>query len=89
MRVEETEKQMKEVEVVTYSCNLCDKCNEEIVKDVYDAFECFITHKTGNTYPTVGSYEEQKVELCKKCSVELISLLKQNGYRVIDSEWDW
>ena len=90
MRVIKKEKRMKEVDVTIEDYNLCDKCNEKIEKeDSYDAFECEFIHKTGSSYPEGGSGEKQEMELCQKCAVELVALLRTNGYRVTDSEWDW
>lgn len=89
MRVTKKVKQMREVEVTVENYNLCDKCNERIeTEDCWDAFKCEFIHKTGAIYPEVGSGERQKAELCQKCAIELVSLLRENGYRVIDSEWD-
>jgi hypothetical protein len=90
MQVIKKEKRMKEVDVTIEDYNLCDKCNEKIKKeDSYDDFECEFIHKTGSSYPDGGSGEKQEMELCKKCAVELVALLRTNGYRVTDSEWDW
>ena len=89
MRVVRTEKQMKEVEVTLEYYSLCDKCNCKIENDTYDAFECEIIHKTGNCYPESGDGEAQTVELCDKCAIELVELLKTNGYRITDSKWDY
>jgi hypothetical protein len=36
-----------------------------------------------------GSGEKQEMELCQNCAVKLVDLLRANGYRVTDSEWDW
>ena len=90
MRVVKKEKRMKEVEVILEDFNLCDKCNCKIEKeDSYDSFECEFTHKTGSSYPEGGSGEKQEMELCQKCAVECVELLRANGYRITDSEWDW
>jgi hypothetical protein len=90
MQVIKKVKQMKEVEVTIENYNLCDKCNEKIeTEDNYDAFECEFIHKIGSSYPEGGSGEKQEMELCQKCAVELVALLRANGYRVTDSEWDW
>ena len=87
MRVVKKEKIMKEVEVTSESYTLCDKCNCKIEKDRFDAFECEFVHKTGSSFPE-GSYgEQQEMELCQKCAVELVELLRSNGYKLIDSEW--
>lgn len=89
MQVIKTERRVQEVKVVVESYSLCDKCNEKIKTDNYDAFECEFTHKTGSSYPDGGSGSIQEMELCQKCAVEFVELLRQNGYRVTDSEWDW
>jgi hypothetical protein len=90
MRVLKKEKIMKEVVVTLEDYNLCDKCNCEIKKDdIYDAFECKVLHRTGEKYPEGWNGEKQEVELCQKCAVDLIELLRLNGYRITDSEWDW
>lgn len=89
MQVLKKELRTQEVEVVVESYSLCDKCNEKIKTDNYDAFECEFSHKTGSSYPDGGSGNLQELELCQKCAVELVELLRQNGYRVNDSEWDW
>jgi NMD protein affecting ribosome stability and mRNA decay len=89
MQVIKKEKQMKEVDVTIESYTLCDKCNEKIKTGSYDSFECEFIHKTGSSYPEGGSGEQQEMELCQKCAVELVDLLRANGYRVNDSEWDW
>ena len=88
MKVIETEKQMKEVDVTIGSYTYCDKCNEEIKTDNYDAFECSLIHKTGSVYPEGGSGEKQEMELCQKCAIDLVALLRENGYRVSDFDWD-
>jgi hypothetical protein len=80
---------MQEVEVIVENYHLCDKCNKKITKQNYDAFECDFTHKTGDSYPDGGSGDLQEMELCQQCAVELVELLKQNGYRVNDSKWEW
>jgi len=90
MQVIKKEKRMKEVDVTIENYNLCDKCNQKIEKeDCYDAFKCEFIHKTGSSYPEGGYGEKQEMELCQKCAIELVTLLRTNGYRVTDSEWDW
>ena len=89
MEVTKKQIQVKEVEVIIESYHLCDKCNQKIITGDYDAFECYLSHKTGDSYPEGGSGELQEMELCKNCAVDLFSLLLDNGYRVTESEWDW
>ena len=89
MQIIKKERQIKEVDVTIDSYTLCDKCNEKIKTDNCDAFECKFIHKTGSNYPEGGSGEKQEMELCQKCAVELVALMRENGYRVSDSEWDY
>lgn len=89
MQVKKTEKQTKEVNVVVESYTLCDKCNEKIVKDAYDAFDFTFEHKTGTSYPEGGSGEQDEMDLCDKCSKELVEFLRAKGYRITTKEWDW
>lgn len=89
MYVEKTEKQIKEVEVILESYYLCDKCNEKIETKGYDAFEFELSYKTGYNYIEGGNGEKKEMELCPKCADDCIQLLKNNGYRINESEWDW
>jgi hypothetical protein len=89
MYVKKTKKEIKEVEVVTESYNLCDKCNEEIQTPGFDAFEFELEYRTGETYPECGSGDKKEMELCAKCADDCIQLLKNNGYRINESKWDW
>lgn len=89
MLVIKKEKQIKEVDVTVEQHNLCDKCNEKIYIDIYEAFECEFKYKTGNYYPGSGDGILQEMELCKKCSVGFVDLLKEKGYRINESEWSY
>lgn len=80
MQVIKQEKQ--EVLVTTEHYNLCDKCNEKIEVDYYDAFNFELVYEVGTKCPEGGDGEEQTMELCQKCSDECIKLLKDNGYRI-------
>jgi hypothetical protein len=88
MKVIVKEKQTKIVDVTIENYKLCDKCNEKIETHCHDAFECKLTHTNGSIYPTGGGGERQEMDLCQKCSIELVDFLRENGYRVNDSEWD-
>ena len=79
----------KAVEEIVERYSLCDKCDEKIIATAYETFSCELQHKTGESFPEGGSGSSQDLELCKKCAPELIELLKKNGYRIIDSEWDF
>lgn len=82
MKVVKKEKQIFDVTIESYT--LCDKCNKKIETRIHDSFECVFNHQTGTGYPECGSGALQKMELCQKCAVEAVALLRENGYRVID-----
>lgn len=67
---------------------LCDKCNNQINIDRYNAFEFNLECKTGNQYPEGGSGDKFELDLCEKCIDDFKKLLIDNGYRVQESEWD-
>ena len=67
----------------------CDKCNEKITSKMYDAVEFELEYKTGSCYPEGGNGNKYQMELCSKCSEDCIELLKDNGYRINESEWDY
>ena len=88
MYVKKTQKQIKEVEVTTESYHLCDKCNEKIQPGLFNAFEFKLEYITGENYPEGGRGEKKEMELCDKCADDCIQLLKDNGYRINESEWE-
>ena len=77
------------MDVITERYNLCDKCGEKIEVVSYDAFECTVEHKTGESYPEGGSGDVENLELCKTCAIKMIDLLSSNGYNIQKTEWDW
>ena len=90
MQVIKKEKQIKEVEVTVESYLECDKCHCEIKQQsTWDVFESEFTYKTGESYPEGGSGEKITLDLCQKCGIEAIELLKSNGFRINKEEWDW
>lgn len=89
MIVIKTEKQMKEVEVTIENHVLCDKCNEKIEPDNFDAFQCEFKLKTGHSFPDGSGGELQEMDICEKCADNLVELLRNNGYRVNDGEWGY
>ena len=89
MYVQKTENQIKEVEVITESYRLCDKCNKKIQVGGYDAFEFELEYITGTSYPEGGSGKKKEMELCDKCADDCIQLLKDNGYRINEFERGW
>jgi len=67
----------------------CDKCNVEILPEAFDAFECELNYKEGSCYPDGGNTYNIDIHMCKTCANELIELLRQNGYRINESEHSW
>lgn len=88
MKVINKETATRTVELITSKC-FCDKCHEEITTKKYDAFECSFYLRTGNNFPESGSGENKSMDLCSNCADGLIDLLRNNGYRINESEWDW
>jgi len=86
MEVRITEKQVREIEVTKESYTLCDKCDSRIIKRIYDAFDCEICITTGECYPEGNNIMVSNVDLCQKCSDDLVILLKNNGYRINTKE---
>jgi hypothetical protein len=89
MYVEKKEKQVKEVDVVIDSYHICDKCNKKIITESHDAFEFDLEYRTGTDYPESGSGDKKAMDLCDECADDCIQLLRDNGYRINESEWDW
>ena len=90
MLVAKKEKQLINKDIILKT-HLCDKCGIEIIKDSYsDAFECKLTHITGESMSNGGSgrITLQEVELCKKCASEFIEQLKSLNYNVVKTECD-
>lgn len=83
---EVTKKVIKEVEQVIRRFNTCDKCGKEIKVDSYDGFECKLEYKEGTRFPEGTDLEIKSVELCQDCTVDLLELLKNNGYNIVESE---
>ena len=76
---------------VTTDCYLiCDKCGKRIkTKDSFDAFECEFIYKTGSNYPEGGDGDKLSLDLCQECGLKAIKILKDNGFKVQENEWDW
>lgn len=87
MKIQIKENQLREV-VVSERC-VCDKCGEDIVKNTYDAFSFELSYQIGDCYPEGGSGEKWELDLCQDCAVKAKDLLKNNGYRFIESDWDY
>lgn len=80
---------MQMTEVVTKCYKLCDKCGIIIKNKQYDAFNFELEYKTGTAYPEGGSGDKYELDLCENCAPKAIQLLKENGFKVQESEWDW
>ena len=73
----------------------CDKCGSVIYEDGksmdgysaynYDWFE----YKSGTSYPEGGWGEKVILDLCKSCSICLITLMNENGYDTRVEEWEY
>ena len=91
MLIHKTEKQVKEIAVVTEHYHVCDKCGKNLNDDLDDRFDAFdSTYKLreGQSFPE-GEYGTiTSMELCKSCTTEFIQLLKDNGYRLNEDEID-
>ena len=77
---------------------ICDWCKEEFKSEMdfnntypssFADNEFTLTHKTGETYPEGGSGEELNIDLCYKCRLKLIELLKKEGITIKYKDWDW
>lgn len=61
----------------------CDKCQKEINIDSFNAYNSnWFELITGTNYPGAYSPEKYKMDLCEDCSMDLIELLKANGFNV-------
>lgn len=90
MKVQKTETRMVAQEVTTESYTLCDKCDQKITKSsMYDSFVCALEYKEGADYPEGGSGTVKTVDLCQSCAEDLMTLLRESGYRINEDEWDW
>lgn len=89
MYVKKVEKQIKEVDVVIESYDLCDKCDKKIEVGFGNAFDFSMTHKTGSSYPESGYGEKEEIDLCQDCAEDLMETLKEMGYRINKSDWDY
>jgi hypothetical protein len=81
-------KKKKLVEVIESEQYFCDKCKEEIEEENGSAFNMVFEITTGESYPYAGFGDRYEMDLCKKCSLELVDKLKAQGYRVQETEWD-
>ena len=59
----------------------CDKCNEEVKKDKYDAFDCTMELITGSNDAYDGSFcgDNFRVDLCEPCATFVFNNLFPNN----------
>jgi hypothetical protein len=88
MKIIKKHKEMKEVEIVDEQYDQCDKCGKKINTPCFDAFEFELFVKTGEQFPECGHGSIDTLDLCKECSIKLVSLLRNKGYDVQSKEWD-
>ncbi len=88
MEVKKTRKVIKEVETIEFYYT-CDKCGEKITSGSFDAFEFDFELKEGSCYPEGGSGKKQLLDLCKTCAWDAVNLLKENGFKVREEDWDY
>jgi len=89
MEIRKTKLVTKEVEETVECYDVCDKCGIRINTVLYDAFDFDFELKTGTSYPEGGSGDKWMLDLCEDCAKAAIELLKANGYKVREEEWDW
>jgi len=68
----------------------CDKCGVKITsEDSSDAFDFRLEHTTGYGWAgECGEGKTQELALCKECAIKAVTLLKDNGYKIQESEWE-
>lgn len=89
MQILKKEKRMMEVDVTIENYFLCDKCNQKINHENYNAFDFQLKHRTGTNYPSGGAGDEISMDLCEACADEFIQLIRTNEYRTSESHWDY
>lgn len=67
----------------------CDRCNQPIKDELYNAFEFTFELKEGSAYPEGGSGRTREMDLCQPCTNTLITTLIRLGYTINESEWDY
>lgn len=61
---------------------VCDKCNG-IIEDPsgFDYFDFELVISKGERFPESEDIETKDMDLCSKCSDELVTLLESNGFK--------
>lgn len=68
---------------------ICDKCGCEVDVGQFRVNEIDFTYLVGDSYPEGTFADSYALDLCEPCAIKMLSLLKENGYKVrkLDS-WD-
>lgn len=79
---------------IEFTCDKCGTHEENNIDDDYGGYDAFAFNfeiQTGCSYPEPeGGYGERyNLNLCKKCSLEFVKFLKENGYNVYTEEWSY
>lgn len=92
MKIKETKMVTKPREE-TYLVSLtCDKCDREMMYDhePYNPYNNeWFKMTTGMSFPEGGSGKSHKLDLCEECAKKMLELLKENGYKVYEVDWDF
>jgi hypothetical protein len=69
----------------------CDKCGALVEFDPYKSHYDYdwFDMTTGHGTPDGGGGFHYKIDLCEKCGMQLIDWLKNSGYEIKESEWDY
>lgn len=67
----------------------CDKCGQEIIHENFSIFDSeWFEARFGMCYPEGGAGTSYTMDLCENCSLEMINLLKNHGYKVDKFDYD-
>jgi hypothetical protein len=83
-----TYKKVQEV-VETLDHIECDKCGDDIPITYNGYSSDWFTMRKGHGGVYGGTGTAWGIDLCEKCSTELIDLLKGMGYNIQEREYDW
>lgn len=89
MKKEIYKTEIKEVQTRTSIKYFCDKCNNEIQIGTYSILKNKIEFTTGTCYPEGGVKDSTFAYLCDDCSVQIKTLLEQNGIKFSEESVDW
>lgn len=68
----------------------CDFCGKDIVEEMYDVNEVTIKFRSGSSYPSGGSGDEEHVDMCRDCYLsKLKPWILAQGVKIHSEEWYW